>query len=67
LALYNLVHANRPLLNARLGSSSNIEQYHAITGGAGYVFRRNFRMLAEVTWDFEVEETRLTLGLTTAF
>jgi hypothetical protein len=67
LALYNLVHANRPLLNARLGGRSNIEQYQTITGGAGYVFRRNFRMLAEVTWDFEVEETRLTLGLTTAF
>ena len=38
-----------------------------ITGGAGYVLRRNFPILAEVTWDFEVEETRLTLGLTTAF
>jgi len=58
---------HRPLLNARLGRRSNIEQYQTITGGAGYVFRRNFRMLAEVIWDFEVDETRLTLGLTTAF
>lgn len=66
-ALYNRVDANRPLLNARLGGPSNVSRYETLTGGAGYLVRRNFRALGEVTYDLEVKETRWTLGLVTAF
>jgi hypothetical protein len=67
LGLYNLVHNDRNLLNARLGGPSNIERYEALTAGVGYLARRNFRLLGEVTWDMEQDRTRWTLGLVTAF
>jgi hypothetical protein len=67
LALYNRVDANRPLLNVRLGGPSDVQRYQTFTGGVGYVLRRNFRVLGEVTWDTEIEEARWTLGLVTAF
>lgn len=67
VALYNLIDANRPLLDVRLGGPSNVSRYQAVTAGVGYLLRRNFRVLAEGTWDVELEEARWTLGLTTAF
>lgn len=67
VVLYNYVKANRPILSARLGGPSDIDRYQAVTGGLGYLFRRNFRFHAEGTWDIEVEEARLSLGVTTAF
>jgi hypothetical protein len=66
-ALYNLVTANRSLLNPRLGGPSDIGRYEAVTGGAGYLVRRNFRALGEVTYDLGLREVRWTLGLVTAF
>jgi len=67
IALYNLIDANRPLLDPRLGGPAGVDRYHAFTGGAGYLVRRNFRVHAEGTWDFEIEEARLSVGFTTAF
>lgn len=67
VALYNVVAANRPLLNPRLGGPSDISRYQTMTGGAGYLVRRNFRFLGEVTYDLEQRAVRWTLGLVTAF
>ncbi|NIM49784.1 MAG: hypothetical protein GTN62_05945 [Gemmatimonadales bacterium] len=67
VALYNLVDANLPLLDVRLGGPKDVTRYQTLTAGAGYVLRRNFRVLAEGTWDLELKEARWTLGLTTAF
>lgn len=67
LALYNQVHCSEPLLNVRLGGPAAVEQHQSVTGGGGYIIRRNFRLTGEVTWDFEQEFARWTLGLVTAF
>lgn len=67
LALYNRVDVDRPLLNVRLGGPSNVSRYQTLTGGVGYVLRRNFRVLGELTLDTELDEARWTLGLVTAF
>lgn len=67
LALYNRVDCSQPLLNVRLGVVSNPERYQSLTGGVGYVLRRNFRIMGEATWDTESEIAVWTLGLMTAF
>jgi hypothetical protein len=67
VGLYNLIDTDRPLLNVRLGGPANVQRYHTITGGGGYLARRNFRLHAEGTYDFELEEVRLSFGVTTAF
>ncbi|MDH3455422.1 MAG: hypothetical protein OER90_01155 [Gemmatimonadota bacterium] len=67
LALYNIVDMNLPLLNVRLGGPDNVERYQTLTGGIGYVVRRNVRTFVETTWDLEQDETRWTLGFTTGF
>jgi hypothetical protein len=67
LALYNRIDCNQPLLNVRLGGPANLKRYQTITGGLGYVLRRNFRLLGEATWDTEREAALWTLGLVTAF
>jgi len=67
LALYNHVDCNQPLLNVRLGEPPGLEQYQSLTGGVGYIIRRNFRLMGEVTWDFEQDFSSWTLGLVTAF
>ena len=67
LALYNLVDVNRPLLNVGLGGPGNVERFETFTGGIGYLYRRNFRVLGEVTWDAELEQAAWTLGVVTAF
>ncbi len=67
LALYNRVDVDRPLLNVRLGGPSNVTRYETLTGGLGYLLRRNFRLMAEVTLDTQLDEARGTLGLVTAF
>lgn len=66
-ALYNLVHANRPVLDVRLGGPSNITRYQTASAGVGYLVRRNFRVGAEGMWDFEEDSGRWTLGIVTAF
>ncbi len=67
IGLYNRVDASAPLLDVRLGGPANVTRYQTFTVGGGYVWRRNVRALAELTWDSEAEEAALTLGLVTAF
>jgi hypothetical protein len=66
-ALYNRIDADRPLLSVRLGGPSGLARYETVTGGAGYLLRRNLRIFAEGTWDRGPRATEWTLGLTTAF
>ena len=66
-ALYNLVKADTPILSVRLGELGPLRRYETVTGGAGYLVRRNFRMTGEVTQDLVQGETRWTLGFVSAF
>lgn len=65
--LYNLVTAELPLLDVRLGGPAGIDRYESLTAGVGYLVRRNFKVNAEVTRDVERERTRLSAGFVTAF
>jgi hypothetical protein len=65
--LYNLVTADRPLLDARLGGPAGIDRHETISAGVGYLARRNMRWQFETGYDTEQELVRLTLGLVTAF
>ncbi len=67
VALYNRVVSSQPLLNVRLGGPAGARRYETLTGGAGYLVRRNFRVHGEVTGDFEADQGILTVGFTTAF
>lgn len=67
LALYNLIYSDRPLLDVRLGGPADVRRWQTVSAGVGYLWQRNFRLLAEVGWDIEQESTRWTLGLVTAF
>jgi len=66
-ALYNLVRADQAVLDLGLGGPSDVDRYEALTGGAGYLVRRNFKVSGEMTWDTVRERMRWTLGLVTAF
>lgn len=65
--LYNLVTANRPLLDVREGGPTNLKRYESLSGGIGHVVRRNVRVSGEVTYDLEADAGRLTFGVVTAF
>jgi len=65
--LYNLVKADRPYLDVRLGGPAGIQRYESATAGLGYLVMRNFKISAEGTWDMELEKTRWTFGIVTAF
>jgi hypothetical protein len=67
VALYNLVTADRPLLDVRLGGPAPGRRYETLSGGLGYLLLRNLRSSAELTYDLEQEETRVSLGLVAAF
>jgi hypothetical protein len=67
VALYNRVTSNRPLLDVRLGGPSSLRKYEALTGGGGFLLRRNFRIYGELTGDLNAETLVWTLGVTTAF
>jgi hypothetical protein len=67
IALYNHIASSRPLLDVRLGGPAGLERYQALTGGAGYLVRRNLRAYGEVTWDREQAASQWTLGITMAF
>jgi hypothetical protein len=66
-ALYNLVDATHPLLSLRLGEPGPLERYESVTGGAGYLLRRNFRVTGEATYDIEQGGVRWALGFVSAF
>ncbi|MGD8869313.1 MAG: hypothetical protein PVI01_16965, partial [Gemmatimonadales bacterium] len=67
LSLYNYIYADQPLLDVGLGGPAEIQKYHTITGGAGWMWRRNLRGVLEGGWDIEQERTRWTVGLSLAF
>jgi len=67
IALYNRIVSSRPLLDPRMGGPAGVDRYETLTGGAGYLVRRNFRLYGEVTEDFDLDATTFTLGFTTAF
>jgi hypothetical protein len=66
-ALYNLVTADRPLLDVGLGGPSDIRRYESATAGLGYQVRRNLRATGEMMWDFQRERMRWIAGFVTAF
>ena len=66
-ALYNLVTTDRPLLSVRLGETGPIGRYETLTGGLGYLLRRNVRLTGEATHDLEQGGVRWTLGVVSAF
>lgn len=67
VVLYNRMVCSLPLLDPRVGGGSGVRRFETLTGGGGYLLRRNFRVYGEVTGDFEAEATTVTLGFTTAF
>lgn len=67
VALYNRVDADRPLLDVRLGTPGDVRRYETLTGGAGWLLRRNVRLHGEATWDLEREEASAAFGFSTAF
>ncbi len=66
-ALYNLVDANRPLLEVGTRGATGVTRYQTIAGGMGHLLRTNFRVGAELGYDLEQQDTRLTLGGVLAF
>ena len=66
-ALYNLVTANRPLMDVRLGGPAPGKRYESISGGVGHMIQRNLRVSGEFTYDVEQELTRATVGIIAAF
>jgi hypothetical protein len=66
-ALYNLIDADRPVLSVRLGGPALVKRYETVSGGVGYLLRRNLRLTGEMTYDISQEEARWTLGAVSAF
>jgi hypothetical protein len=66
-ALYNLINTTQPVLNVGLGGPGNVNKYETVTGGLGYLVRRNLRFTGEAGWDTQQESMRWTLGFVTAF
>lgn len=66
-ALYNLVSANAPVLDVDNGGPAGLARYQSLTGGLGYLVRRNLRLTGEVSRDLERDTMRWTLGFVTAF
>lgn len=48
-------------------SDDNSEDYRTATGHVGYLLRTNFRLVGELRYDLDAEETRFTLGFVSAF
>jgi len=65
--LYNLVSADRPLLDVGEGGPPDVSRYETIAGGLGYVIARNIKVHTEIQYDLELESTRLSLGAVLAY
>jgi len=65
--LYNLVSADHPLLDVRLGGPAGVRRHETISAGIGRLERRNFRWTAEAGYDTQQEIWRWTFGFVTAF
>lgn len=66
-ALYNLISANRPLLDVREGGSTTLTRYESIAGGLGHLVARNIRLSGELAYDISGDAGRFTLGLAAGF
>lgn len=67
VALYNLVVADAPLLDVRLGGPDSLSRWETVSGGGGYVLRRNLRLMTELGYNFGSEGWRWTSGFVVAF
>jgi hypothetical protein len=67
LALYNLMRADTPILSVAWASCDRFRRHKTMTGGVGYLVRRNFRVTCEATRDLTQGWTRWTLGTRSAF
>lgn len=65
--LYNLVKADQPMLDVRLGGPAAIRRYESFSLGVGRLLQRNLRVTAEGTYDIEREAGRWTIGFVSAF
>ncbi len=65
--LYNLVKANRAVMDVGLGAPGPVRRYESLAGGVGHLIRRNLRVSTEVGYDFEQDLTRVSAGLVMAF
>lgn len=69
--LYNRIEANREAFRLRLGEESRgvgyLGRYETVAVGAHYVRARNMRFMGEIGRDFELDRTRFTAGVITAF
>lgn len=67
VALYNLVVADAPLLDVRLGGPAGVRRWETVSGGGGYVLRRNLRLMTELGYNLDAEDFRWTSGFVVAF
>jgi len=51
----------------QIDSEEDVLDYESITGHAGYLLRRNIRLVSELTYDFTNEYAKFSLGFVTAF
>jgi hypothetical protein len=65
--LYNLIDADQPILKVRLGGPDFVERYETMSGGVGYLLRRNVRLNGEMTYDLAQEAARWSFGFVSAF
>lgn len=66
-ALWNRLTADRPVMNPRMGGAADVDRYHTISGGLGWLVQRNARAQFEGWWDFVEETTRWTVSAVVAY
>lgn len=69
--LYNQIWSDSPVVSLRLGEQTGsppfLSDYRTATGSVSYLYRRNIRLLGELTWDLEAESARFVTGFMTGF
>lgn len=69
--LYNWVDADGPVASLRLGEQADapgfVKSYRTMTGGVHWLHKRNVKLMAEGTWDVDLERARIVAGLTVGF
>jgi hypothetical protein len=61
--LYNWADADEPIFTIRAGEESPLSHYETVSGSLHYLVARNVRVLGELGYDLERENTRVTLGV----
>ena len=51
----------------QISSDESVLDYKSVTGHAGYLLRRNIRLVSEITYDITNEYAKFSLGFVTAF